>query len=338
MFKLSGFMPGLLLFAGLLFSAQTAIAETDEIKIAKQYGLAYLPLMIMEKQGLYEKRAEELGIRTKATYVTLGNNTAANEALISGNLDVITNGPPGFLIFWGRTKGTRSEVKAIAPLITQSMWLNTSRPNIKSIRDFTENDRIAVTAIRTSSPAVMLQIAAAKEYGDANYSRFDPLTVALSHPDGMNLLLAGKTEVAAHFTAPPYQNIEVKKPGVHTILTSEEIMGGPSTFNLLFTTKKFGEENPKAVEALVKALGDAQSFINQNKPDAAAIYIEMSNSKNSTEAEILDLLNDPGTVYTLTPQKMSVFANFLHRIGTLKTAPTSWKELFFSYVHDQPGD
>ncbi|MEP9380389.1 ABC transporter substrate-binding protein [Aquabacter sp. CN5-332] len=319
-------------------ASSVATAETGEIRIAKQYGLAYLPLMIMENQKLYEKRAAELGIATKPVYMTLGNNTAANEALISGNLDVITNGPPGFLIFWARTKGTRNEIKGIAPLLSQSMWLNTRDPNVKSVRDLTEKDRIAVTAVKTSTPAILLQMAAAKAYGDAEYAKFDPLTVSLSHPDGMNTLLSGKTEITAHFTSPPYQNMEVKTPGVRTILTSEEVMGGPSTFNLLFTTTKFGEDNPKAVEALVKSLDDAQAFIRNNKEHAAEIYLEMSNSKNTSKAEILELLNDPGTTYTLTPQKFMTFVQFLKRIGTMKTTPENWKDLFFVYVHSQPGD
>ena len=265
MLRTSRFVIALAATAILTIAYSPAEAETNEIRIGKQYGLAYLPLMVMESQKLYEKRAAELGISTKPVYLTLGTNTAANEALISGNLDVITNGPPGFLLFWARTKGTRNEIKGIAPLLSQSMWLNTRDPNVKSVRDFTEKDRIAVTAIKTSVPAILLQMAAAKAFGDAQYNKFDPLTVSLSHPDGMNTLLSGKTEITAHFTSPPFQNIEVKNPNIRTILTSEDVLGGLPTFNLLFTTAKFGEDNPKAIEALVKSLDDAQTLIRNNK-------------------------------------------------------------------------
>jgi NitT/TauT family transport system substrate-binding protein len=276
------------------------------------------------------------GIATKPVYTTLGNNTAVNEALLSGSVDVITNGPPGFLIFWARTKGTKNEIRGIAPLLSQSSWLNTRDPNVKSIRDFTEKDRIALSAIKTSGPAILLQMAAAKEFGEKEYARLDPLTVSLPHPEGMNLLLTGKTEVTAHFTAPPYQNIEAKKPGIHTILTSEDVMGGPSTFNLLFTTTKFEQDHPKAVEALVKALGEAQSFIKDHKGEAADIYLAASGGSN--KADVLELLNDPGIQYTLTPQKMMTYATFMTRIGTLKATPQNWKDLFFPYIFDQPGD
>lgn len=328
----------LIAFAAGLFASSFSRADTGEIRIAKQYGLAYLPLIVMESEKLFEKHAAELGIATKPVYTTLGNNTAVNEALLSGSVDVVTNGPPGFLIFWSRTKGTKNEIRGIAPLLSQSSWLNTRDPNIKSIRDFTDKDRIALSAIKTSGPAILLQMAAAKAFGEKEYAKLDPLTVSLPHPDGMNLMLAGKTEITAHFTAPPYQNIEAKQPGIHTVLTSEDVMGGPSTFNLLFTTSKFEQDNPKAVEAFVKALGDAQGFIRDNKDKAADIYVAASGSSSVAKADVLTLLNDPGIQYTLTPQKMMTYATFMTRIGTLKVAPESWKDLFFPYIHNQPGD
>jgi NitT/TauT family transport system substrate-binding protein len=320
------------------FAPSPSRADTGEIRIAKQYGLAYLPLIVMESEKLYEKHAAELGISTRPVYTTLGNNTAVNEALLSGGVDVVTNGPPGFLIFWSRTKGTKNEIRGIAPLLSQSSWLNTRDPNIKSIRDFTDKDRIALTAIKTSGPAILLQMAAAKAFGEKEYGKLDALTVSLPHPDGMNLLIAGKTEITAHFTAPPYQTIEAKQPGIHTILTSEDVMGGPSTFNLLFTTSKFEQDNPKAVEAFVKALGDAQSFIRDSKDRAADMYIAASGNSSIAKADVLGMLNDPGIQYTLTPQKMMAYATFMTRIGTLKVTPDSWKDLFFPYIYDQPGD
>jgi NitT/TauT family transport system substrate-binding protein len=32
-----------------------------------------------------------------------------------------------------------------------------------------------------------------------------------------------------------------------------------------------------------------------------------------------------------------VHAEFMHRIGSLKNMPESWKDLFFENVHDRPG-
>jgi NitT/TauT family transport system substrate-binding protein len=318
--------------------AVPAAAETAEIRVVKQYGLAFLPLMVMEREKLFEKHAAALGIDTKPVYMTLGNNIAVNEALISGSVHVVTNGPPGFLTVWARTKGTPSEVKGIASLLSQSSWLNTRNPEVKTVRDFTEKDRIVVSAVKISIPAIILQMAAAKEFGDDQYSKLDPLTVSLPHPDGMNALLSGKTEITAHFTSPPFQNIEVKTPGVRKILTSEEVMGGPSTWSILFGTVKFKQENPKTMQAFVNGLGDAQKLINEDKAKAAEIYLSFAKEGGAKKEDIVEMLNDPGTIYTMTPQKVMKYAHFLKRVGSLKVVPATWNEPFFEYVQNLPGD
>lgn len=323
---------------GLALTATPALAETEEIRVVKQYGLAFLPLMVMEKEQLFEKRAAELGITTKPVYMTLGNNTAVNEALISGSVHVVTNGPPGFLTVWSRTKGTSSEVKGIASLLSQSSWLNTRNPDVKTIRDFTEKDRIALSAVKISIPAIILQMAAAKEFGQSQYNKLDPLTVSLPHPDGMNTLLSGKTEITAHFTSPPFQNIEAKAPGIRTVLTSEDVMGGPSTWSILFGTVKFKEENPKTMQAFVLALGDAHKLINADKERSADIYLSMSKEGGAKKEDIVALLSDPGSIYTMTPQKIMKYAEFLKAVGSLKVIPKTWNEPFFEYVQNLPGD
>ena len=55
--------------------------------------------------------------------------------------------------------------------------------------DFTKKDKIAVPTVKVSTQAIVLQMAAAKEFGQAEYTRLDKLTVSLSHPDGMSMLL-----------------------------------------------------------------------------------------------------------------------------------------------------
>jgi len=67
------------LLAGCMFalSLLPATAETNKINAAKQYGLSYLPLMIMEDQKLVEKHAAALGLNDlKVLWVTLGGPSA----------------------------------------------------------------------------------------------------------------------------------------------------------------------------------------------------------------------------------------------------------------------
>ena len=48
--------------AALVALSASARAEVSELKVARQYGISYLPLMIMEDQKLIEKEAKEAGI------------------------------------------------------------------------------------------------------------------------------------------------------------------------------------------------------------------------------------------------------------------------------------
>ena len=46
----------------VLVGCGSAFAELKEVRIAKQYGISYLPLMLMEADQLFEKKAKEAGL------------------------------------------------------------------------------------------------------------------------------------------------------------------------------------------------------------------------------------------------------------------------------------
>jgi NitT/TauT family transport system substrate-binding protein len=90
-------------------------------------------------------------------------------------------------------------VIGVSGLSSTSLYLNTNNPAIKSLADFTEKDRIALPGVKTSLSAVVLQMAAAKQFGVENYAKLDPITVSLPHPEALTVLLAGRTEVTGAF-------------------------------------------------------------------------------------------------------------------------------------------
>jgi hypothetical protein len=45
------------------------------------------------------------------------------------------------------------------------------------------------------------------------------------------------------------------------------------------------------------------------------------------------MLNDPQTQFTAAPQNVMKTVLFMNKIGTLKTRPQSWKDLFFPEIH-----
>jgi NitT/TauT family transport system substrate-binding protein len=327
----------LLATAAIALSAGSLRAETGEVRAAQQFGLSYLALMIMEDSKLIEKQAQAVGLgEVKVTWAKLGGPGAMNDALLSGSLDFGTGGVPSLITLWSKTRGTANEVKGVGALNSMPVNLVTSNPKVKSIRDFTDQDKIAVTTVKVSTQALLLEMAAAKEFGDANYAKLDPLTVSLPHPDAMTALLSGSGTITAHFSSPPFQYQEVAKPGIRSILNNYDILGGPATFNVVWATTKFRDANPKVYGAFVAAFEEATATINRDKRAAAEVYKRMSGTKESVD-ELLKMMQDPLVEYTLAPKSIMKTAEFMAKVGTIKDRPASWKDLFFSNVHGLQG-
>ena len=321
--------------AALAVAASAARAEMAEIKVAQQYGIGYLPLMIMEEQKLIEKHAKAAGMDVKVGWAKFAGGNVMNDALLSGSLQFASGGVGPLVTLWARTRGNL-DVKAVAAINSMPLLLNTRNPAVKTIKDFTDKDRIALPAVKVSIQAVTLQMAAEKAFGEGQQNRLDALTVTLSHPDAQIALLSGAGEISAHFGSPPFQYQQLEKPGVHTVLNSYEVLGGPATFNLVWTTSKFRAENPALYDAFVKALDEATATINRDRKAAAETYLRLSKDK-ATVQDILAMLNDPGIVFTTTPQNVTKYTDFMFKTGTIKVKPESWKDLFFPNAHGLPG-
>ncbi|PTT79351.1 sulfonate ABC transporter substrate-binding protein, partial [Pseudomonas sp. HMWF005] len=190
------------LAAGALFSS-SAQAE-GKISIAQQFGIGYLILDVVRDQQLIEKHGKAQGLDIKVDWNSISGATAMNEALLTGSLDVVSAGVPPMLTVWDRTKG-KQNVKAIAALGSMPNYLLTNNPNIKTLKDFSDKDRIAVPAAGVGFQSRTLQIETAREFGDDQYKKFDDISVSLPHPDATAALIAGGSEINAHFSSPPFQ-------------------------------------------------------------------------------------------------------------------------------------
>ena len=324
----------------ILFASQLAVsahAEVTDLRVARQYGIGYLQIMVMEHEKLVEKHARAQGLGdVTVSWNTYADGSVANDGIISGNLDFVAGGLGSFVILWDRTRDSLG-VKGVAALDSMPMLLNTRNPSVKSIKDFTDRDRIAIAGVKISSQAVTLQLASAQAFGDANWSKLDQLTVNMAHPTALQALLTSRSEITAHFASPPFQYDELKHAGVHTVLNSYDVWGGPQTFILAWTTSKFRDQNPKLYSAFLAALAEATHFVNNNSSAAAAIYLEMTGEKNTSVEGLARMLADPQLRFTLTPENVLRFASFRARTGVIKTKPESWKDLFFPDIHDLPG-
>jgi NitT/TauT family transport system substrate-binding protein len=304
-----------------------ARADMSEIHVSRQYGISYLPLMIMEDQKLIEKHAKAEGIDVKVDWSKFASGAVMNDALLSGNLQFASGGVAPFTTLWAKTRGNL-DVKGVAAINSMPLYLVTNNPKVKTIKDFTEKDKIALPAVKVSIQAVTLQMAAEKAFGPGQQNKLDHLTVSMSHPDAETALLSGGSEITAHLGSPPFQYQELEHKGMHRVLNSYDVLGGPATFNVVWTTKKFHDENPKIYNAFVAALDDATAQINHDKKKAAETYLRISKDKDSL-ADILKMLNDPEIKYTTTPNNTMKYVDFMHKIGSIKAKPDSWKDMYF---------
>ncbi len=136
-------------FAGAIIACALGIGATSvraaEIRLAEQFSMGYLQFNVMKRDRLIEKYAERRGLKDfKVSWQRFNGPAAMNEALLSGSTDIVAGGVPGLITLWDKTQGTSFEVKGICALSSQPFLLNTSSPEIKSITDFSDRDRIAV--------------------------------------------------------------------------------------------------------------------------------------------------------------------------------------------------
>ena len=319
----------------VLAPLQRAAAEAKEIRIGVQFGLTYLPTTIMQSEHLVEAQAKALGLGdVKVTWIQSAGGDALNTDLLADSLDVAASGYTSFLILWAKTKGRFA--RGLFAYGHTPFTLVTANPDVKSVKDFTDKDRIAVPAVRSSLQAIYLEMAAEKAFGPDGINRLDSLTVTRSHPDAMAALL-GKTEIDTHFSVPPYVERELAVPGVHSLFQTEDVTGQPVSNGVMYATTKFYDANPKLIEALQKALQQAIDLINTDKPRAAAIYLAATHD-TITPAALVAMMSGPRVGYEETPLGSMLLAGFMNKTGQIAMMPKDWKEMFFPVAYGLPGN
>ena len=314
-----------------------AKAEISEVVLGQQFGAVYLPQMVMESEKLVEKHLAAAGMGdVKVRWAKLGGPAALNDAMISGSLHFAAQGVPSLAVIWDRTR-TNIQVKALGANANNNIWLNTKNPNVKSLKDFTEKDRIAIPSLKVSTQALLLQRASAQFWGPGKQSQLEPIIVALAHPDALAAVTNPGHEITTHFATSPFHEGEMKVPGIHTVTTAYDIMGGPFCGLTFTSNEKFRKENPKVFAAVSKAFDESFEWINADKRRGAKRYIELAKEKRMTEDELTKLISSPDMQYTKVPKNVGKVVDFMHTLGTVKTKAASWKELFFAEVHSLPG-
>ncbi|WP_420840714.1 ABC transporter substrate-binding protein [Herbaspirillum rhizosphaerae] len=307
-----------------------------QLRIAEQFGVVYLLLNVAQDQKLIEKHGKAQGVDIKVDWVKLSGGSAVNDALLSGAIDIAGAGVGPLLTIWDRTHG-RQNVRGVASLGNLPYYLVSNNPNVKTIADLSDKDRIALPAVGVSVQSRVLQLASAKQWGDAQYNKLDKISVAVPHPDAAAAIINGGTEISAHFGNPPFQEQELAgNPKAHIILNSYQVLGGPSSATVLYATEKFRKDNPKTYKAFVAALDEAAKFVTANPDKAADTYIRVSNARIDRDL-LLKIIKNPEVQFKITPQNTYPLAEFMQRVGAIKNKPASVKEYFFDDAHINGG-
>jgi NitT/TauT family transport system substrate-binding protein len=325
------------LAAATLLGLAPLVAQAEgKISIAQQFGIGYLILDVVRDQQLIEKHGKQQGIEVQVDWASISGATAMNEALLAGSLDVVSAGVPPMLTLWDRTRG-KQNVKAVAALGSLPNYLLTNSPTVKTLKDLGEKDRIAVPAAGVGFQSRTLQIETARVFGKDDFRRFDKISVSLPHPEATAALIAGGSEINTHFSSAPfYYQALAANPNIRKLISSYDILGGPATFNVLYTTQKFHDENPKTYKAFYAALVEAAQIIKADKAKAAEIFIRVQKSKLAPEL-VRKIVEDPENDFTVSPHRSFVYASELEKLGVLKNKASSWKDYFFEEAYAQPG-
>ena len=315
----------------LAIGGAATMVGAAEIRLAEQFSMGYLQFNIMKRDKLIEKYAALRGLKDfKVSWQRFNGPVAMNEALLSNSTDIVSGGVPGLITLWDKTQGTSFEVKGICALSSQPFLLNTANPDIKSIKDFGERDRIAVPSIKVSVQAVLLQMAAAAAFGEENYAKLDSLTVSMSPPDATIAMLSGAGGVNSVFGVPPFQFQQLEQKNIHTVLSSFDVLG-PHSFTVAWTSARFRKDNPELYAAFLDAVQEATDTITADPKGTAQSWIADTGSKLPLEM-VTKVVMGPNVEWTMTPSATMKFAKFMRRVGTTKHEPASWKDMFFPEI------
>lgn len=285
-------------------------------RIAEQYGIAYAPLNLMQEMGWLEEKLPGITIEWKK----FGGPTAIREAMLSGEVDFGFMGVSPVLI--GISNGM--DWKYATGISMNQVALVTDKPELKSLADFTKQDKIVVLSPGCTQH-ILLCMLAREQLGDP--MAMDAQIVSMSHPDGMNALMS-ETEVSAHFVTPPYLQEELKQ-GMHIIADGEELVGGQFTFISGVAMTKFHEDYPELYDTFIETLNESIDYINNNMDEVIKI---LSPVYGITEEELREQMSYGGTIYSGDLQGVETIKTAMYEMGFI-SENYSYEDIIFDNVN-----
>ena len=197
-------------------------------------------------------------------------------------------------------------------------------------------------SVKVSTQAIMLQMAAAKEFGDANYAQVrssdrrrcrTPMRCWRSPTAPPASTRISRTS--------PFLRAGDQAAGHRVLLTTNyEILGGPATARGdRRVDASFATPTPRSYKAFFDALKEAIDTINKDKRAAAKVYLEQAKDTKNSVDDIYAMINATRLRVHADAaegrQDRRVHVQDRHRS---RPSRRSWKDLFFPEVQSLPGD
>ena len=321
--------------AALCAAFVTPALAQQEVKIGIGFGVAFLPTYLLDEMKLVEKHAKVAGLDVKTSYHRFSGSGPMQDALLSGSIDMGPYGISALLIAWEKARNTPQQTFAISGVTTVPMVLLTNKPNLKKLADFTADDRISMPSL-VSPQAFLLQMQSIKEFGEGQQDRLKQQIVSLPHPDSVSQLISGSTELTAYFAPPPFIQVALKNPKVAKVMSSDDIIGGKASFLIMGATRKWIDANPKLPDVIVKAIDEAAAFIKAEPRKAAEIYLAREPSKFVDLDAVEAILKEYKDEFGSPVHGVQINADFMGKLGQLKSPPKSWKEIVTPSIANSP--
>lgn len=292
-----------------------------ELTISVQPGIGYAPLIVMKQQGTLEEALPNMEIN----WEELASGAAIRDAIVAGDVHVGSGGVGPFFVGWG----AGLDYRVLSSMNNMDLWLMTMDDSIQSVADFGPDDRIAMPG-PDSIQSVHLRRAAQEELGDPN--ALDKNIVAMPHPDGVAALIGG--QIAGHLTSPPFM-FNLRDEGAEPVLTSYDLWG-ESTFNTIYTTQEYYDENREVMDILYDLNEEAVNLLNED-PAAAAELLSAEQGGDPDAAQFEEWVTEEGVEYTVVPQGVLEIGKFMAEIEMIDQAPEDLEEILLDRARESGG-
>jgi len=142
-------------FVAFALAAPSAHAEVSELRLATQFGIGAMPMILMQRNHLLERELEKAGLpNVNIQWRQFPGGNPMNEGLLSGSLDIVSGGTTVFITLWSKAKGAAA-VKAIGAVSALPLWFMTRDPDVRQLSDLTDKDKISVTTVKVSVHAIL---------------------------------------------------------------------------------------------------------------------------------------------------------------------------------------